>query len=168
MALRMPKKDNNPTGAAGEKAGQGNLFVMFVIMVAVLLTGAGLVFGYFNYFGPDKNKAAESEKPGTETTLSALDLGDMVVNLAGPGSNHFLRAKITIEYVEDKETEPLVNEKKHQIIDAVLLTLRQKSIEEVKPPEAMEKLKQELVDNINNRLNEKVVQKIYFTEYIVQ
>jgi len=168
MALRMPNKETNQAGAAGENAGRSNLLRMFVFILVVLLTAAGLVFGYFNYFSPDKSKAAGGEKPGSATALSALDLGDMVVNLAGPGSNRFLRAKITIEYMADKETEELVKEKKHQIIDTVLLTLRQKSIEDVKPPEATEKLKQELVTNINNNLNENAVQKIYFTEYIVQ
>jgi len=169
MALRKSKKENKQTSQAAEKTGQVNFLVMFVMMLAVFLVGAGMVIGYFKFFTPDGNKAEAKEKTQKEVPMSAMELGDMVVNLAGgPTDDHFLKTRITIEYPEDKKLEELVQEKKHHIIETVLITLRQKTIEDVRPPRATDQLKKELVKNINDRLGKEVIERVIFTQYIVQ
>ncbi len=170
MALRKSKKATSTAGAAAEKKqGAGsNLALMFVMMLAVFLAGAGMVIGYFKFMDPDRKEAKAGEKEQEEVQLSSMELGNMVVNLADPGGNHFLKLTITIEYPQDKKYEELIQEKKHHIIETVLLTLRQKSVDEIRPAGATTQLKHELITAINNRLNEQVVQNIYFTEYIVQ
>jgi len=64
--------------------------------------------------------------------------------------------------------EEKITEKKHLITETILLTLRSKNLNQVRPPEAIDQLKNELVTAVNNRLGEQVIDKIYFTEYIVQ
>lgn len=173
MALRKRKKEDNKTKAAAatttsDKPGRGNLLVMFLMMLAVFLVGAGMVIGYFKFFDPDNGRAAAKEKPPEEIVLSSMELGDMVVNLADRNGSHFLKTKITIEYTEDKKIEELVQVKKPHIVEAVLLTLRKKTVDDIKPPEASDKLKQELIKAINERLEKEVVQRVIFTQFIVQ
>ncbi len=154
-------KSNNST----ENKGNVNLKLIFALMVAVFLIGAGAAFGYFKFFASgNQGSQRESEK---EIILSGIELDDIVVNLDG-SEGHFLKTKIVIEYPKDEKLEKLVKEKKSHIIEAVLVTLRKKTVEEVSPPNASEKLKEELINSINNRLNKKVVKNIIFTQYIVQ
>jgi len=164
MALRKTKNSNNDNNSS-EKKGISSFIIVFVIMLVVFLLGAGLAFGYFKIFASDKQDSQKESKK--EILLSSMELADIVVNLDG-SDGHFLKTEIVIEYPKDKKIEEMVKEKKSHIIEAVLVTLRKKTIEEVSPPNATEKLKEELINSINNRLNEKVVKNIIFTQYIVQ
>jgi len=168
MALRKPKKDpKNPTAAAEKKSGGGNLLVMFAMMMAVFLVGAGMVIGYFRFLDPGRSEA-QAETKEKEVVMHSAELGDMVVNLADQDGSHYLKLTITIEYPADKKIEEKVTKKKHLITETILLTLRSKNLNQVRPPEAIDQLKNELVAAVNNRLGEKVLSRIYFTEYIVQ
>ncbi|WP_347491381.1 flagellar basal body-associated FliL family protein [Desulfoscipio sp. XC116] len=174
MALRKRKKEDKQTkvtttaAAAADKPARSNLMAMFLMMLMVFVVGAGMVIGYFKFIDPGSDSDSANAKPTKEITMSSMELGDMVVNLADRNGNHFLKTKIVIEYPEDKKTAELVQEKKSHIIEAVLLALRKKTVDEIKPPEATEKLKQELVTAINNRLEEEVIERVIFTQYIVQ
>jgi flagellar FliL protein len=166
MALRPPKKETQKNGTPEKQQGQGNMFLLFVMMLVVFLVGAGMVIGYFKFFDPAGKEAKAEEKKKEEVVLASMDLGDMVVNLAD--GNHFLKTEITIEYPEDKKIEELINDKKYQVVEIILLTLRKKTVDDVAPPEATDKLKRELIKAINAGLNKDVVKNIYFTQYIVQ
>jgi len=106
MALRKKKKEDKQTKAtttAADKPARSNLLVMFVMMLAVFLVGAGMVIGYFKFFDPVTNEAIAKEKPPKKISTSSMELGEMVVNLADRSGNHFLKTRITIEYTEDKK-----------------------------------------------------------------
>ena len=171
MAFRQPKKKEagaKKAEAAEKKAGgaSGNLAVMFVMMLAVFLAGSAMVIGYFKFLDPD-NKEAQAEENQKNVALSSMEMGGMIVNLVDGDGSHFLKLTITIEYPYDKEVEKHIEKKKHIITETMLLTLRSKKVEEVRPPEAADKLKGELIEAVNKRLGEDLVKKIYFTEYIV-
>lgn len=167
MALRKKVKIETGQNNTEKKAGPVSLVILFAMMLTVFLVGAGMMFGYFKLLDPTgrESKAEQKEK---EVTMHTMELGDMVVNLADTGSNHFLKLTITLEYPADKKTEEMLNEKKHLITETILLTLRNKTIGQVRPPDAVDRLKNELVAAVNNSLGDKVINRIYFTEYIVQ
>lgn len=169
MALRKPKKDpkNTPVAAAEKKSGGTSLLAMFAMMMAVFLVGAGMVIGYFRFLDPAGSEA-QAETKEKEVAMHSAELTDMVVNLADQDGNHYLKLSITIEYEADKKIEEKINNNMHLITETILLTLRSKNLNQVRPPEAIEQLKNELVTAVNNRLGEKALSKIYFTEYIVQ
>ncbi len=171
MAFRKPKKKEpgtkNTAVVAEKKSGGPSLPVMFAMMMVVFLVGAGMVIGYFRFLDPGRSEA-QAEAKAKEPILHSMELGDMVVNLADEDGSHYLKLTITIEYPADKKTEEKINEKKHLITETILLTLRSKNLNQVRPPEAIDQLKNELVTAVNNRLGEKVLSKMYFTEYIVQ
>ena len=172
MAFRQPKKKEagakKAVAPAEKKNGgaSGNLAVMFVMMLAVFLAGSAMVIGYFKFLDPD-NKEARAEENQKHVALSSMDMGGMIVNLVDGDGNHFLKLTITIEYPYDKEVEEHIEKKKHLITETMLLTLRSKKLEEVRPPEAADRLKGELIEAVNKQLGEDLVTKIYFTEYIV-
>ncbi|WP_027363321.1 flagellar basal body-associated FliL family protein [Desulfotruncus alcoholivorax] len=173
MAFRKPKKDKDKQKKADQAekktgAGGGNLLIMFVMMLVVFMVGAGMVIGYYNFFGPAAQANNKQPKKEKVTVLANFDLGDMVVNLADQDQSRFLKTKITLGYIQTKENDQLMDEKKSQVIEEVLLTLRKKTFADVSPPGATDKLKTELIKAINSRLNASVVKELYFTEYIVQ
>lgn len=171
MALRKSKKvvkQNKTKTAAADNSGRNNWLGMFFMMLAVFLVGAGMVIGYFKFLDPDNKEAVAKEK-AQDISLASMDLGDMVVNLAGDGGTRFLKTNITIEYDADKKVAELVQAKKPHIIEEIQFTLRKKTAGDIKPPETTEELKQELITAINQRLGvEEAVQKIIFTQFIVQ
>ncbi len=171
MAFRNPRKKETRTKNAAPPAekkagGAPGIAVMFALMLLVFITGAAMVIGYFKFLDPDRKEALAEEKE-KRVAYSSMELGDMVVNLAGDNGNHFLKLTITIEYPQDRKTEEEILAKKHIITETILLTLRSKTIDQVRPPEAVDRLKNELVTAVNKRLGGDVISKIYFTEYIV-
>lgn len=174
MAFRKPKKKEagaKVAGAAAEKktgGASGNLAVLFAMMLVVFLAGSAMVIGYFKFLDPGGTEARAEEKQEREA-LSSMEMGGMIVNLVNGDGSHFLKLTITIEYsAENKKAAEELQAKKHIITETMLLTLRSKTVDEVRPPEAVDKLKGELIESVNKRLGEDIIKRIYFTEYIVQ
>lgn len=168
MALRKTNSEDAKNSASTVKKGKVNIKVLFAILLTVFVIGAGSAFGYNKFFASDNQGPLFKKESKEEMALSSMELGDIVINLNGSMEDHFLKTRIVIEYPEDKKVEELVKEKKPHIIETVLVTLRKKTIVDVKPPQATEQLKGELIDNINNRLKDDIVKNIIFTQYIVQ
>ena len=171
MAYRKPKKEKEKKAAADDKkagAGAVSMVMMFVMMLMVFIVGAGMVVGYYHFFGPASKNESNQPKKEKEVALTTFDLGDMVVNLSDLQQTRFLKTKITLGYPQTKENEQLIDENKNKVIEEVLLTLRQKSYADVSPPSATNQLKTELIKAVNDRLKANVVKELYFTEYIVQ
>ena len=174
MAFRKPKKESKDNQKKAEpaekkeKGGGSNLIVMFIMMLLVFMVGAGMVIGYFRFFAPAPASGQQKQEKARDVVLASLALGDMVVNLADQDQSRFLKTTITLGYVQSKENDLLIEEKKNQIIETVLLTLRKKAYADVSPPDATDKLKAELIQAVNTRLKANVIKELTFTEYIVQ
>ncbi len=139
---------------------------LIVLASTVLLLGVGGFFGWKWYAG---------RKVGSATTQKAKEmhivfpLKSFIVNLAdkkGVGKRYL---KVTMEIeVGGVEQKALVNHMIPQLRDTILLMLSSRSLEEITSMEAKLELKQVLLARMNSAIGKNVIQRLYFTEFVVQ
>ena len=105
--------------------------------------------------------AVEKQEMGQVVKLSSL-----VTNLKEENGRNYLKATIVLE-VEKKEAEE-IQSKMPLLMDAAILTLCDKRLEDLKQPEAKDHLKQELLTKMNQHLEPKRIKRIYFDEFLYQ
>jgi flagellar FliL protein len=105
--------------------------------------------------------AVEKQEMGQVVKLSSL-----VTNLKEENGRNYLKATIVLE-VEKKEAEE-IQSKMPLLMDAAILTLCDKRLEDLKQPDAKDHLKQELLTKMNQHLEPKRIKRIYFDEFLYQ
>ncbi|MBM7854218.1 flagellar FliL protein [Desulfohalotomaculum tongense] len=149
-----------PKGNA-EQGKKSNKIIIIALLALNLLIG-GAVAGYFIFLKPSPG---EPQPP----KLTSAELGEMLVNLADPSGVHYLRFTAVMVYPEkEKELAEELNEKSHIIKHTVITLLRDKKLEDVQPPDSIEKVQREMTEAINKKLEHGKITRIYFTEYLTQ
>ncbi len=136
--------------------------VLFIVIAIVLGIGLGVggTIGVQKLFmkDPEAVPKAVAKEPGP-----LVPIGEFMVNLQG-GS--YLKVTMTIEGKEAK-AEELLKSKEAFFKDKVNTVLSNKSLGDVQTPAAREKLRQELIDKLNEVGNGKV-QNVLFLSFIYQ
>ena len=139
---------------------------LIVLASTVLLLGVGGFFGWKWYAG--RKVASETTQKPEEMNI-VYPLKSFIVNLAdkrGVGKRYL---KLTLEVeVGGEEERALVNHKVPQLRDTILLMLSSRTIEEITSMEAKLELKQILLARMNRAVGKDVIQRVYFTEFVVQ
>ena len=148
-------------------------FLKFIILgVIVIAVGAG------GYLGWDLLVKGKKEGPKTPTSRPQIrreetgisyPLESFIVNLmdkAGLGKR-YLKVEIILE-IGGEEAKRVVDGQKPRLRDTILLLLSSQSFKEINTMEGKLELKQALLARINQTLGEGIVQRIYFTEFVVQ
>lgn len=139
---------------------------LIVLISTVLLLGVGGFFGWKWY---DGRKAQKGTAQKGEVMNSIYPLKSFIVNLTdnkGVGKRYL---KVTMEVeVAGEEQKALVNHNVAQLRDTILLMLSSRTIEEITSMEAKLELKQILLARMNQVLGKSVIQRVYFTEFVVQ
>ena len=140
---------------------------LIVLASTVLLLGVGGFFGW-KWYAARKVASAATQKAKVGTSI-VYPLESFIVNLAdkkGIGKRYL---KLTMEIeVNGLEQRALVDHKGPQLRDAVLLMLSSRTIAEITSMEAKLELKQILLVRMNRAVGENVIQRVYFTEFVVQ
>ena len=137
---------------------------LIIIGVLVLFMGAGGYFGYSKY------KQGKEEKPEEEVKVSIIcPLKSFVVNLfdkRGIGKRYL---KITMKLEVGKEEDKLkVEEKMPKLRDTALILLSSLTLKDINTMAGKLELKHAIISRVNQVLGEKIVNGIYFTEFVVQ
>jgi len=174
-----PKKDEE--AKKGEKAKNESppkkSIIRWVILgCAVVVIGIGGYFGWTLFAkkgaheSNDKPKISEAAgKNKTEEVRIVFPLESFIVNLkdnAGSGKR-YLKATIELEVAGEAEKKKLEGSKA-QMKDTILMLLSSRTFEEIITVEGKLDLKQAVLFQINQMLGGNIVQRIYFTEFIVQ
>jgi flagellar protein FliL len=134
-------------------------------------------------FGPAAEARAAAEKAKPPVTVM-YPLKEQVVNLSDKGSSKYLKAAVTLEFIDTKMKDPpqgaAVTQQQTEfaadmtpyaaiIQDAVVNTLSSKGSADLLKPDGKDQLKTDLMANVNHALHddEKVV-NVYFTSFIIQ
>jgi len=134
-------------------------------------------------FGPAAEARAAAEKAKPPVTVM-YPLKEQVVNLSDKGATKYLKAAVTLEFIDTKLKDPPVGAAVAQqqtdfatdvspyqaiIQDALVTTLSSKSSADLLKPDGKDQLKADLMNTVNHALHddEKVV-NVYFTSFIIQ
>ena len=93
-------------------------------------------------------------------------MAQFVVNLLSESGNRFLKVSIDLE-LSDPKLQPM-DHKKSLIRDIIIRTFSSKTFEEISTLKGKDKLKDEVLDKINENLSDGQVKNIYFTDFVVQ
>jgi flagellar FliL protein len=167
--------------------------IIIVLALVLIVVGAGVPM----FLMGGKKTAETEEEHEAPKKLETADLGQFIVNLSETSS--FLKVHITIEYdasildhhLEDKGhaggkgegggaagggegkeggLHPFLTKRQTQIQDTIIRVLSAKHAEELLTQEGKERLKDELVEGINEAVatEEPAITAVYFTEFIIQ
>ena len=164
----MPKTkiSENNEEKAGKNAKPNKKKTISIILVVLLLLAGSSAGAYMFFFKPAA-QAGEVKKTKVAEEKESLDMGEMVVNLSG-SSAHYLRVKVTIDYPKNSKLKEELTKKKHIISDVIISTLRSKTLAEVSNANAIQGLKNSLIEEINHNLDSGEITGIYFTDFLVQ
>ncbi|AOO64921.1 flagellar basal body-associated protein FliL [Sulfurospirillum halorespirans] len=178
----MAKKPEDGDGAVEKKSKSNMVLIIVVVLLVVLLIGGGAA-AFFLLGNNDDEVAAsipssqdakvEKKKSSSKKSTDHLTIGPMypmaqfVVNLLSESGNRFLKVAVDLE-LSDAKLQPEMDHKKSLIRDIIIRTFSSKTFEEISTLKGKDKLKEEVLDKINENLSDGQVKNIYFTDFVVQ
>ena len=175
--------DGNEEVKQSSGGGKG-LMIVLVALVSILLIAVG-VGGYLLYSsgilngqnqqGQEEVKKAEA---GDSKETFRANINDLVLNITNAkGREKLMKLSFSIKSVEPT-IEAIVEEYKPEIVDVVIAQISSRSSEELLTVGGKALLKEELLEDINNILNEVTandedikqnhVKKILFTTFVIK
>lgn len=180
MAGKKPEE-----GEVIEKKPKGNMVLIIIIVMLVLLLLGGGAAAFFLLGSSDEQSAAQAapaaqqhdakadKKKSSKKSTDHLTIGPMypmapfVVNLLSETGNRFLKVAVDLE-LSDAKAQPEMDHKKSLVRDIIIRTFSSKTFEEISTLKGKDKLKEEVLDKINENLSDGQIKNIYFTDFVVQ
>jgi flagellar FliL protein len=154
-----------------EEVKSGKKKLIFIIPILLLVLGGGGFAAYkFLFASKDDGKPAEKvakEVKSVEDHGVELEVGTFISNLADKDTDRYIKITIIME-VQDEKVKEEATKRMPQIKDAINTLLFTKTSEELKSPEGVERLKEEIIRRTNAILPAGGVKDVYFTEFIIQ
>ena len=176
MAVEGTEKAKEPAKEAEKKESSPKKFPLKWILLggAIVLVGAAGFVGWNLYGqmimpgGKDETKVTQSSERKNKPKLM-LPMEPFIVNLlenSGTGKRYL---KLTLSFELGSEAEKgMIETHKIPVRDSILLLLSSQSMAEVSSMEGKLSLKQAILSRTNQVLGQALVNRIYFTEFVVQ
>jgi flagellar FliL protein len=178
-----PKEKEKPDAAAPAKAGQGGWLPVIVILVLVpALSYAMAEFVLFPRLeqriaaataaAGAEHAAAENpadpkgEKPKGDPTFS-YEFKDIVSNLAGSMKSRYIKVSFTA-YSSNPDLAKIIEANKAKLLDTTLSVLSALAISDLEDSTVKNKVRNELVFSYESVLKGRVIEEIYFSEFVIQ
>jgi len=126
-----------------------------------------ILAGISVWFWADRGGDSSAAPSGEPHTLFTLHLDTFVLNLADPDQRSYLRVGIDLglnkELKRGEEAVPVA-----QVRDTILGVLAQAKVEDLATAAGKTKLKQSLLQALQDRIPQLGVEEVYFTEFLIQ
>ncbi|MDD3343186.1 MAG: flagellar basal body-associated protein FliL [Sulfurospirillaceae bacterium] len=178
------KKPEDGEVVVEKKSKKNTVLIIVIALLVLLLLGGGLA-AFFLLGSHDEQAAVsggetthqeaktEKKKSTTKRSTDHLTIGPMypmtqfVVNLLSESGNRYLKVALDLE-LSDIKLQPEMDHKKSLIRDIIIRTFSSKTFEEISTLKGKDKLKDEVLDKINENLSDGQVKNIFFTDFVVQ
>lgn len=165
----MATDDHSAEADAGKgtkrKKFSGKKLVLFIILPVVLVCAAAAGLYVSGIFGPKKpdKKAEAAVVPPTY-----YDLPSMLVNLSTSGNKPtFLKLSVALELANATDKKPL-EEVMPRIIDNFQVYMRELRVSDLKGSAGLYRLREELLQRVNQAVEPVKVRDVLFREMLVQ
>jgi flagellar FliL protein len=166
-----------PTDQLAEAPAGSNklLIIAFVALVVISNITWGAVFfmtgGANGADAPADKPAAEEEEQAaaapTEELGPLVEMKPLVVNLADAGGTRYLRVGMTIELRSEKDRE-LLEPRMVPLRDAFLSRLSGLESTDIIDSEDKDRIREQLLAEAKSIVAERAIQRVYFTEFMMQ
>ncbi|MGM0622621.1 MAG: flagellar basal body-associated protein FliL [Campylobacterota bacterium] len=165
-------------GQEEEKKGSSKLVLIIigVLLVLILVIGGVVAMLLLSDDGSQQSPQAQSaQNSGNTQSVSADDLrvGPMfpletfTVNLLSDSGRRYLKTELNLE-MSTPNLQAELNSKMPIIRDTVIGVLSSKTVEEISTRRGKERLKEEIIEQVNTRLQDGYIKRLYFMMFIVQ
>jgi len=175
-------EDGNEEVKQSSKSGKG-IMIVLIVLIVILLAGLGFL-GYIVYdkvLNADPNAASEqtkSEESNNSQEFFKAAINDLVLNITNAkGREKLMKLSFALKSSEPS-IEAIVEEYKPEIVDVVIAQISSRSSEELLTVGGKALLKEELLQDINNIINEVTstnsdikqnnVKQILFTTFVIK
>lgn len=164
-------------------SGKGILIVLIALVVILLIAvGAGgyLLFssGILNGQSQQNQEMSKDDENAKKNETFKANINDLVLNITNAkGREKLMKLSFSVKSTEPT-IESLVEEYKPEIVDAVIAQISARSSEELLTVGGKALLKEELLENLNNIINEVTsdnedieknnIKKILFTTFVIK
>lgn len=114
--------------------------------------------------GGEHGAASGGADPKSEVRF--FSIGDVLTNLSGPASTHYVKVSINFEISKDAEEEDL-KQRKAQMRDKIISILNAKQPGELQSSEGRNALKEEIKIVVNGSLAKGRVEGVYFSSFVI-
>ena len=141
------------------------VFVLLIVGVVVAMLAGG------DDEQPQGNNTSTKEKP--VRSMESMEVGPMfpldtfTVNLLSDSGRRYLKVQMNLE-LDGEELAAELESKTAVVRDVVIRMLSSKTLEEISTAKGKDKLKEQIVNQLNLRLRDGNVRNVYFTEFVVQ
>ncbi len=175
-------EDGNEEVKQSGKSGKG-LMIVLIVLIVILLAGLGFL-GYIVYDkvlnvdpkASQEQTKNEDAKEGSEFYKAAVN--DLVLNITNAkGREKLMKLSFSLKSTEPT-IEAIVEEYKPEIVDVVIAQISSRSSEELLTVGGKALLKEELLQDINNIINEVTstnsdikqnnIKQILFTTFVIK
>lgn len=147
--------------ATEKKKKPKDLLIIILVLIIISMT----VIGFLYLRSKQLSDIVKVLKPDKEYTLL---LNQFIVNLQTEDDRKsYLKMQIALMYT-DKRAGKTISSNEIKIRDVILNNIIEKTPEDIMEEENINRLKKELIVNINNALKDEIVKDIYFADFIIQ
>lgn len=179
MAEEIQEEKN---GGGEKKSSKMLLIIIISVLVLILIIGGLVAFLMMNNHdesAPAKQESAhvEDKAPPAEHASSGggsmtevgimYPLDTFTVNLLSESGRRYLKVELNLE-IEGEELAAELDSKKPLLRDIIIRLLSSKTLEEISTIKGKDKLKEEIVSEINMRLKDGRILNVYFVDFVVQ
>ena len=174
-------KEETSETAPAKEGGNKLLMIVIIILLLLLLVIGGLV-AYFllssdNTSNPSQNPAdngkskqveQKQKKDSADLTIGPIyPMDPFIVNLMSDGARRFLKCTLNLE-MDSPNLQPELDKKVPLLRDLIIRILSSKTVAEISTSKGKEKLKAEIVRNINEKLESGEIKHVYLVNFVIQ
>lgn len=162
-------EESEPTGRGGTK----KKLILFIFLSILLVLGA-LAGAYFSGLAdPLLHRMKSEKKPAEEISKDGqvavfYDLPEILVNLNSEGhKEHFMKIQISLELKSSLDVPP-IKSIMPRIIDSFVVYLRELRVEDLNGSSDLEKIREELLARVNDKVDPVIVNDVLIKDILVQ
>ncbi len=152
--------------AEQEKKGGNPLLLIIVAVVVLALAAGGFAFFVLTSKGQE-TKQQEAKKEEKKPGIFYEFENAFIVNLSEPNAERYLKVHPVLE-VDSEDVVEEIKQKLPQVKDILITIFSSKGLDDVTSLAGKDRLKQEIMDKINEVLSKGKVEGVYFEEFVIQ
>jgi len=173
MAEEETDEQSTQEGGTEKKSSNLVLIIIIVALVLVLLIVGVVVAMLAGGDDGAQSSSAPSAKEKPIRNMDEMEVGPMfpldtfTVNLLSDSGRRYLKVQMNLE-LDSEELAAELESKTAVVRDVVIRLLSSKTLEEISTAKGKDKLKEQIVNQLNLRLRDGNLRHVYFTEFVVQ
>ncbi len=173
----MAEEETEEQGSEEQGTQKKSNLILIIIIVALvfvlLIVGVvvAMLAGGDDTSSQSRDSSSVKEKPAQ--AMESMEVGPMfpldtfTVNLLSDSGRRYLKVQMNLE-LDGEELAAELESKTAVVRDVVIRMLSSKTLEEISTAKGKDKLKEQIVNQLNLRLRDGNVRNVYFTEFVVQ